>query len=147
MGVRVKRIEGLIVMKTDDDKVDSLKKISLLFESGTAPDRMDLTSSPIKYEFILGAGSEGLTPFEYELVNKSIGDEFVVQIHQAEIPSRFEHMASFVIENIGKSDLFYLKVKIVEVSTPDNREVVKALAANAGHGQSCGCGCGCGQGD
>ncbi len=131
-------------MKTEDGKIDSMKKISLVLEGGNGPDHMNLTASPIPCEFILGIGSEGLTPFEYELVKRSMGDEFVLQIAEDEIPYQFGHTAYFVFKHIPKTDRFYLKVKIIDVSTPDNREVVKALAENAGHGQGCDCGSGCG---
>lgn len=130
-------------MTTNDNKVDAMKKISLLFRSGTAPDKMDLTSAPVKYEFILGLGTEGLTPFEYELVNKSIDDELVLAIKREEISSRFKHMASFILRNISIADIFYLSIKIIDISVPENREIIKAMAENAACGHDdCDCGCG-----
>jgi hypothetical protein len=123
--------------------VDNLKKISLILESGTAPDKMNLTKHPVRYEFIFGTGSEGITPFEYEMINKSIGDEIVIHVRLDEIPSKFEHMAHFITEHVETKDSFYLKVKIENISASDNREIVKALAANVRHEAGCDCGCGC----
>jgi hypothetical protein len=124
-------------------KVDSLKKIELLLEAGTTPNEMDLTSQPVKRTFIFGIGSEGLTPFECELVNKSPGDEIIIDVERSQIPSRFGSMAQFIVDNIEISDSFYLKVEIVNIESPENREIVKAIAENLKHGDACGCGCGC----
>ncbi|MBW1768593.1 MAG: hypothetical protein JRJ65_16305 [Deltaproteobacteria bacterium] len=62
-------------------KVDSLKKIEILLESGTTSNKMDLTSQPVKKTFIFGIDSEGLTPFECELANKLPGDEVSVNVY------------------------------------------------------------------
>jgi len=131
-------------MDSQNEKVDNLKKIVLTLESGTSIDRMNLTSEPVKYEFIFGTGSNGITPFEYELANKSVGDDVSIHIRKTEIPTKFEHLAPCITESVETSDSFYLKVRIVDISTADNKEIVKALAGNVTHGDDCGCGCGCG---
>jgi hypothetical protein len=128
-----------------DEKVDNLKKITLALESGTSEDKMNLTSKPVEYEFVFGTGSEGITPFEYELANRSVGDEISLHVRKSEIPSFFEHLAPGINERVESSDSFYLKVKIANISAADNREIVKALAGNLTHGDDCGCGCGCGE--
>ena len=124
-------------------RVDSLKKIELLLEAGTTPNEMDLTSQPVKRTFIFGIGSEGLTPFECELENKLPGDEIIIDVERSQIPLRFGSMAQFILDNIETSDFFYLKVEIVNIESPENREIVKAIAENLKHGDACGCGCGC----
>ncbi len=123
--------------------VDNLKKIVLQIESGASPDEMDLLSPPVMWEFIFGTGSEGITPFEYELANKTVGDEILIPVHPAEISARFEHLDYFIRRNIPSNKSFYLKVRIVQISVPENREVVRALAEGTSHGSGCDCGCGC----
>ena len=128
----------------EKETIGSLKKVSLLIESGTIPDRMDLTSGPEPYTFIFGAGPEGLTPFEYEIIGKGVGDEVLIRMRQEEIVIKFEHMAQFIMERIPTRDIFYLKVKIAEITKAEDREVVRAMAENVKHsGHSCDCGCGC----
>ncbi len=131
-------------METPEEKVDHLKKVTLLLQSGTSADEMDLTPEPVINTFIFGTGSDGITSFEYDLVNKSCNDEIVVNIDQNEILSKFGHLTQFIMENIETRDSFYLKVKITNISSPENREIVEALAGNVKHGGSCDCGCGCG---
>lgn len=131
-------------MMEEKETIDSLKKVSLLLESGTLPDRMDLTSEPETFTFVFGAGSGGLTPFEYEIIGKAVGDEVLIRMRQEEIASKFEHMAQFITERIPTRDTFYLKVKIAGIIMAENREIVRALAENIRHGNnSCDCGCGC----
>ncbi len=124
------------------EKVDNLKKVTLFLESGTAPDRMDLTSDPVKYEFIFGTGSAGITPFEYKIINRSVADEVVICLQQREVLSEFEHIASFINENIETRNSFYLKVRIGSIAVAENGEIIRALAENVMHGDTCSCGCG-----
>jgi len=124
-------------------KVDSLKKIELLLEAGTSPNKMDLTSQPVNCVFIFGIGSGGLTPFECELANKKTGDKMILNIERSQMPSRFGPMAQFIMDNIETRDSFYLKVEIGNIAATDNREIVRAIAENLKHGDACECGCGC----
>ena len=128
----------------ENQTIDSLKKVSLLLESGTLPDRMDLTSGPETFTFVFGAGSEGLTPFEYEIIGKAVGDEVLIRMRQEDIAYKFEYMAPLITEMIPTRDTFYLKVKIVGITTAENLEIVRAIAENIRHGShGCDCGCGC----
>ncbi len=131
-------------MAIEEEKVDSLKKITLLMQSGTSPDEMDLTPEPITKTFVFGTGSDGITPFEYELVNKFCDDEIVIVIEKKEIASKFGYMARFIMDHIETRESFCLKAKILSVASPENREIVEALAENVKHGDACDCGCGCG---
>ena len=128
----------------ENQTIDSLKKVSLLLESGTLPDRMDLTSGPETFTFVFGAGSGGLTPFEYEIIGKAVGDEVLIRMRQEDIAYKFEYMAPLITEMIPTRDTFYLKVKIVGITTAENLEIVRAIAENIRHGShGCDCGCGC----
>ena len=67
------------------NKVENLKKITLTLQAGTSPDTMDLTLQYSSFEFIFALGQEGMSPFEYELLNKAEGDE--VLLHTTEYPA------------------------------------------------------------
>ena len=129
------------------NKVENLKKITLTFQAGTSPDTMDLTPKHPRFEFIFALGQEGMSPFEYELVDRIEGDEVLLHITKQAFYIFFEHL------NPPLGDLFdgrteiYLKSRIDAVATADNRDIVKALAqmtAHGGGGCDCGGGCGCG---
>ncbi|MBT8366782.1 MAG: hypothetical protein KJP23_18985 [Deltaproteobacteria bacterium] len=127
-------------------KVENLKKITLTFQAGTSPDIMDLTPKYPEYNFIFGLAPAGMTPFEYELVEKFEGDEVLLHLKKDTLHRFFEHLNPPIWDLLDGRDAIYLKVKIQAVSDVDNREVVKALADMTAHGGGgdCDCGCGCG---
>ncbi len=128
-------------------KVENLKKITLSFQAGTSPDTMDLTPKYPRFEFIFALGQEGMSPFEYELVDKTEGDEVLLHIHKQTIYRFFEHLNPSILDLFDSRETVYLRAKIKAVAVADNREIVKALAemtAHGGGGCDCGGGCGCG---
>jgi len=117
--------------------VGPLKNISLLLEAGTGPDKMDLTFEPIPFEFIFGAGSQGLSPFEFQLADKKEGEGLRMHIRVEELSDLFQHL---LIPSLGIPESIsgiYLNVKIVRVSEADPKEVIKAMAEAAGCGDHC----------
>jgi hypothetical protein len=127
-------------------KVGNLKKITLTFQAGTSPDAMDLIPQHPRFEFIFALGQAGMSPFEYELVNKAEGDEISLHIQKQAFYTLFEHLNPPIWDLLDGRDGFYLKAKIAAVATADNRDVVKALAemtAYSGGACDCGGGCGC----
>jgi hypothetical protein len=126
------------------NKVENLKKIILSIQAGTSQDTMDLSPKYPKIEFIFGLGLEGMTPFEYELADKTEGESVLLHLRKEDFYSFFEHLNPPLTDLFdGKADV-YLKVNINAVTTAENREIVKAMAAMAGHGGAgCDCGCGC----
>ena len=126
------------------NKVENLKKITLSFQAGTSPDTMDLTPQYPRFEFIFALGQEGMSPFEYELVNKTEGEEVLLQIHKQDFYRFFEHLNPPIGDLFDGREDVYLKSKISAVATADNRDIVKAMAEMTAHGGGdCGCGCGC----
>ena len=130
------------------NKVENLKKITLSFQAGTSPDSMDLTPKYPRFEFIFALGQEGMSPFEYELVNKTEGEEVLLQIHKQDFYRFFEHLNPPIGDLFDGREDVYLKSKISAVATADNRDIVKAMAEMTAHGGagcdcsgSCGCGC------
>lgn len=126
-------------------RVENLKKITLSFQAGTSPDTMDPAPKCSEYEFIFGIAPEGMTPFEYELVDKAEGEEVFLHLKKDAFYSFFEHLQPPIMDLFDGAEDVYLKVIIVNIATPDNREIVKAMADMAAHGSgACDCGCGCG---
>jgi hypothetical protein len=112
----------------ETEKIEVLKKIILSVEAGTAPDSMDLTPQPAQFEFIYGLGTSGLTPFEIQLADKTVGQEVQLHLSREDIPQVFQHLAFFPLNLPENADSFYLKLKIKSVLHADQREVIKALA-------------------
>ena len=125
------------------DKVENLKKITLKLEAGISPKIMDLDLDNPQFEFIFGLGPEGMSPFDYELVEKTEGQEVLLQLKNEILPGFFEHLHLPIINLFKERDELFLKVKIQKISPADHREVVKAMADMTAHGHGCDCGCGC----
>ena len=117
--------------------IGPLKKISLLLEAGTGPDKTDLTDEPIAFEFIFGAGSQGLSPFEFQLANKKEGDGLSMRVRGEELADLFQHLLIPSLAVPESAGTFYLKVKIVKVSEADPKEVIKAMAEAGSCGDHC----------
>jgi hypothetical protein len=123
--------------------VENLTKVTLRLEAGTAADRMDITPTALEYEFIFGIGSGGMCPFEYQLVNKAVGEEIGMQVNRKELYSLFEHLHPPIMNLFENHDALHLKIKILGIAKPDNTEVIKAMSEMASHHHACDCGCGC----
>jgi hypothetical protein len=126
------------------NKVESLKKITLSIQAGTSPDTRDLTPKYPEIQFIFGLGSGGMTPFEYELADRTEGESVLLHLKKEDFYSFFEHLNPPLTDLFAGRDEVYLKVSIDAVTPAENREIVKAMAAHGGAGCDCGCGCGCG---
>jgi len=117
--------------------IGSLRKVSLLLEAGTGPDKTDLTAEPIPFEFIFGAGSQGLSPFEFELANKKEREGLSMPMRREELPDLFQHLPVPSLAIPERINAFYLKVQIVKVSEADPKEVIKAMAEAASCADHC----------
>ncbi len=131
------------------NKVENLRKITLSFQAGTSKDTMDLSPKYPEFDFIFALGPDGMTPFEYELVDKAEGEEVLLHIHKQAFYNFFEHLNPPIWDLFDDREDVYLKAKIAAVTASDNRDIVKAMAemtAHGGGGCDCGgdCGCGCG---
>ena len=124
-------------------KVETLKKISLKLEAGTSEQNMNLSLDNPDFEFIFGIGPSGITPFEYELVDKTEDQEILIELKQENLAVFFEHLQPPVIHADDDVKTLFLKIKIKTITAADQREVVKALADATAHGHGCDCGCGC----
>jgi hypothetical protein len=110
------------------EKIDLLKKITLCVEAGTDPDSMDLSPQSAQIEFIYGLGVSGLTPFESQLADRTVGEEIQFLINREEIPQVFQHLLLLPLNLPDDLDSFHLRLKVMKVTPADQREVIKALA-------------------
>ena len=125
------------------NKVGNLKKITLSIQAGTSQDAMNLTPKYPRLEFIFGLGSGGMTPFEYELVDKVEGQSILIHLKKEGLHSFFKHLNPPMMDLFNVRNNIYLKVKIDAVTPAENSEIIKAMADMAAHGGA-GCDCGCG---
>ena len=127
------------------NKIENLKKIKLSWQAGTSQDTMNLTPKYPGLEFIFGLGSGGMTPFEYELVDKVVGQSVLIHLKKEGLHRFFEHLNPPLMDLFDARNDIYLKVRIDAVTPAENREIIKAMADMAAHGGTgCDCGCGCG---
>lgn len=124
-------------------KVENLKKITLKLEAGTSAQNMDLKLDNPDFAFIFGIGPAGITPFEYELADKTEGQEILIELKKKNMAMFFEHLRPPTIHTGNDVKTLFLKVNIQTITAADQREVVKALADATAHGHGCDCGCGC----
>ena len=120
-----------------EGKVDTLKKITLSLEAGTTSDSTDLTPQPPQFEFIYGLGTAGLTPFEFQLADRTVGDEVHLHIGHEEMPQFFQHLILPPIDIPDDLNSFYLRFRVIKVIPADQREVIKALAEIANCDDHC----------
>jgi hypothetical protein len=124
-------------------KIENLKKITLGLKAGKTPEKMDLALENGEFEFIFGLGPEGMSPFEYELLDKTEGEEVLIGLKKDEMNMFFEHLRLPVMNLFENRSHVFLTFKINRIDLAHNREIVKALADIAGHGKGSECGCGC----
>lgn len=129
-------------MKNNSKTVGPLKKISLSFTAGTAPELSDLISAPQSLEFIFGIGTQGLTPFECLLDGKKSGDKDLIEVNAKNLTEFFGHIIPCTQVLPIRSDHFFLRFIISDISDALPKDVVKSLAAAGGCGDGCDCGCG-----
>ena len=119
------------------EKIGPPKKVTLSIEAGTTPESMDLTPQPSLFEFIYGLGTKGLTPIEFHLADKTIGDEVRLQIDGNQIPQVFQHLIPPSIKIPEDVDVLYLRFRVTEIIQAEQREVIKALAEIADCADDC----------
>jgi hypothetical protein len=125
-------------------KIENLKKIKLVLAAGTSHGVNNLQLPVSEFEFIFGLGSNGMSPLEYDLAEKTIDDEISVQLNRKTFPDYLMHLQLPIHGLFAELDSFYLTMRIDAIEQADNREVIKTMAEMASHGNGCGCGCGCG---
>lgn len=115
----------------EERKIGHLKKVTLSLEAGTAPQVRDLTPEGARLQFIYGLGTHGLTPLELALADKTVGDEVLLMLGRQEIPQVFQHLILPPFQVPERVESLYLRIRILNIETADQREVIKALAEMA----------------
>jgi hypothetical protein len=111
--------------------------VTVSMEAGKTVQKMDLTPTPQECEFVFGIGREGLTPLEFELAGKNIGEEVLVYLKREDLAHIFQHLPIPRFCLSQPLDGFWLKLRVVGVRQADQREIIRALADMAGCGSQC----------
>jgi hypothetical protein len=119
------------------DRIRPLKKVTLSLEAGSAGTSMDLTCEPLQFEFIFGLGREGLTPFEFQLAEKEVGESVLIPVHPERIAQVFGHLRLPFSAFPADLLLIYLKVRILKAEPANQREVIREMAEISTCGGSC----------
>ena len=122
----------------ENTTIENLTKVSLLVNTGRehAQDAPEAT-----FVFIYGVGPSGITPFEKALFGKGIGDRMALDMDGASACESLGHLEKPLADQTGIVAPDKLDVTITDISRPQDREVVQAMA---GGGSCTDCGCGCG---
>jgi len=124
-------------MNESSDAVENLKKIGLTVQAGSKRDDMDIVSDPMVFELIFGIGTQGLTPFEFELADKRVGDVIILHLNRSQIQDSFQHIQLPPPALSGGCSELYFNFRIMSISSAENREIVSAMAAVANCGNGC----------
>ena len=125
--------------------IKPMMKVKLTFTAATLPGKTSIPLDPSDYEFVFGIGTSGLTPLEYELAEKNVGDVLDFHLHGTQMQTFFGHLYPPVVGLFLDHSELFLSARIISVETARSREVVKAMAEMTAHNEgSCSCGGGCG---
>jgi hypothetical protein len=129
-------------------QVDHLKRVRLRLEAGNPNASWKPAPGPKSLTFICGTASEGMCPFEYQLIGKTAGERLELSIPACRLAETMAHLLMPLrraLEITAMPPVLDLAVVIEEVSEPAPREIIRAMAeaTNAdGCGGDCDCGCG-----
>ncbi len=127
-------------MSESNRKIEGLRKVTLLLEAGSREKLMDLTPEPVSFELVVGVGPEGYTTFEYELLDKKVGDILYLEIAGWRFDDMFGRLAVPLPEKVRGMEVFFMKVTVYKIEDADQSEIVRAMACRVG---DCGGGGGC----
>lgn len=128
--------------------IENMMKVKVSTRAGSAEEKYDLVFEPVLFEFIFGAGSEGLCTFESRLSGKKPGESVKFSVSAGELHETFGHLRGDLFACLGltqKQCPLFFEFSVKEISAADNRELVQSIAravASGGCGGGCDCGCG-----
>jgi hypothetical protein len=117
--------------------IDHLTKVKLSIEAVNAQERSNSPSEPVSYEFVVGIGAHGYSPFEYELMGKEIGDVLTLTLDTEEISPFFEHLNIPLAPIPPNASSVRLNVRIDRITVPDQAEIIRAMADGTACGDHC----------
>ncbi|MFZ0449784.1 MAG: hypothetical protein WAL98_11135 [Desulfatiglandaceae bacterium] len=125
-------------------KIENLKKVRILWKPETGAENVAPTPKYPEFEFIFGLAPEGMTPFEYELLDKTEGESVQLHLKKGTFEQFFEHVNPPIMDLFEGGDEVHIRAEIVSIADAGSSEVIKAMAQMASYREGdCGCGCGC----
>ena len=125
----------------------NLQRLTFKVWADPIEDSKVLSPEPAKLSFIYGIGTDGLTDFEMAIDELGLHDVFNVEIDKHKLKSYFGWLYHYLHNHIslpaGEGGVT-LKLELLNVSSPEPREIVTAIAelqSHGGCGSDCGCGC------
>lgn len=130
-----------MTVKTGENfKISALKKVTFSFTAGTQMGQNDLNPESSTFDIIYGLGVEGLTPFEFQITDKSEGDSICLRLDSHEVCRTFQHITLPHFNAPDANDPVFLQFQVEKVVEADSREIIKAMAEmSACSGDSCDC--------
>lgn len=124
-------------MSSSTQTVDHLTKVKLNLGAEIKPTGEELISTGVSYEFVAGVGSQGYSPIEYELMGKKAGDHFQLTIEAGKITEFFAHLP--IPSGLAQANTqpIRLHVNIDQINTPDQAEIIHAMAEGAACSDHC----------
>ena len=111
-----------------ESKVDMLKKITVSISPAATSTVSPGTSASFHCEFIYGIGPNGLTPFEYALAGKTVGEAVCITLHPSEAGETFQHLSRDIPVAAQDQPPASYTVRILRITSADTREIVSAMA-------------------
>ena len=119
--------------------------VKVKVEAGMTPESTSLFGAPATLDFIFGASSGGLLPFETRLTGLNVGESTTVEVSAEQLGAFFGvhyHQLSWAAM-VLPAGMVSVHLTLVDSRPADPREVVKAISSSlSGCGGGCGCGCG-----
>ena len=125
----------------------NLQRLTFKVWADPTEERKDLSSEPRDFSFIFGIGIDGLSDFEMAIDGLGLQEVINLEIEQNKLQSYFGWLYHYLHNHIslpaGEGGVT-LKLELLNVSSPEPREIVTAIAelqSHGGCGSDCGCGC------
>ena len=130
-------------METIPKKVKVLEKVNLLLSARESLEEEQSGYREWPLSFIYGLAAGGLTPFEQDLADRSVGETLLIRISKARLSSYFQGLVLPSLLVPANQEIFFLQVRIIGVEAVSQRELIRGMAAitQCGHdgGECCGC--------
>ena len=82
----------MIASTHETQRIDNLKRITAKCKVGSVPGGNDVAPGEETFDFVFGIASEGLTPFEFMLGDKSVGDRVEFDLDSKDVCQTFQHL-------------------------------------------------------
>ena len=124
----------------------NLQRLSFSVLVKAAEDTGQTSQEPAEFSFIYGIGTAGLSDFEMAINGLGMDELHQVEMVRGELAAYFGWLFSHLHKTLDLPDTkapLLMEFSLKKVSSPEPREIVRAIAELQGHG-GCGTDCGCG---